>query len=122
MGWGHRNGGLQPTAQGVSSLALQEEALALLTLVLLSWPLQVNIHVYERRRGGFKRISCFDVPSPKAILHVLYCGGIHYDALVVNSLRGVTNSGARVHGGKRARCEGAFISGVHDGGNTLAFK
>lgn len=53
----------------------------------------VNVHVYERcRRGGqqgFQRISCFDVPnkqgSSKATLHVLYCGGVHYDALIPTS-------------------------------------
>lgn len=49
--------------------------------------LNVNVHVYERRRsGGYQRISCFDAPgragrSAKTV-HVLYCGGCHYDALV----------------------------------------
>ena len=41
----------------------------------------VNVHVYERYRGGFKRISAFDYPeSPetKKIIRVLYCGGVHY--------------------------------------------
>lgn len=44
----------------------------------------VNVHVYERRRGGaFERISCFDSPKPtKQTVHVLYQGGVHYDALV----------------------------------------
>jgi hypothetical protein len=55
---------------------------------------RVNIHVYERKGGSsmgtFKRISCFDVPrtggvraggTPARTLHVLYCGGVHYDAL-----------------------------------------
>lgn len=47
---------------------------------------KVNVHVYERYSGGFKRISAFDYPeSPetKSIVRVLYCGGVHYDALVM---------------------------------------
>lgn len=44
---------------------------------------KVNVHVYERARGGFKRISCFDCPEPpSATIYVLYQGGVHYDALV----------------------------------------
>eukprot|EP00929_Paragymnodinium_shiwhaense_P062079 TRINITY_DN3099_c0_g1_i1.p1 TRINITY_DN3099_c0_g1~~TRINITY_DN3099_c0_g1_i1.p1 ORF type:complete len:469 (+),score=85.81 TRINITY_DN3099_c0_g1_i1:82-1407(+) len=45
---------------------------------------KVNVHVYEknRRAGGFKRISCFDYPQARKTIHVLYQGGIHYDALV----------------------------------------
>jgi hypothetical protein len=44
---------------------------------------KVNVHVYERRRGGFERISCFNSPQPtKQTIHVLYQGGVHYDALV----------------------------------------
>ena len=46
---------------------------------------RVNVHVYERlsRGSGFKRISCFDSSKAKGkTVHVLYCGGIHYDALV----------------------------------------
>lgn len=49
----------------------------------------VNVHVYESlsRRGGscsndFKRISCFDSPNASRTVHVLYQGGVHYDALV----------------------------------------
>jgi len=46
---------------------------------------QVNVHVYERGPyGSYKRISCFDAPSARATVHVLYCGGVHYDALVPN--------------------------------------
>lgn len=42
----------------------------------------VNIFVYEQRGGEFKRISCFDAPTPTSrTLHVLYAGGVHYDAL-----------------------------------------
>lgn len=47
---------------------------------------KVNVHVYERYIGGFKRISAFDYPdSPetKPVVRVLYCGGVHYDALVI---------------------------------------
>lgn len=44
---------------------------------------RVNVHVYERGSGGFKRISCFDCPeAAKKTVHVLYQGGVHYDALV----------------------------------------
>lgn len=44
---------------------------------------KVNVHVYERSSGGFKRISCFDCPGcPAKTIHVLYQGGVHYDALV----------------------------------------
>lgn len=43
----------------------------------------VSVHVYERLRSGeFKRISCFNHPSAKCTVHVLYQGGVHYDALV----------------------------------------
>mmetsp|Transcript_15709 Transcript_15709/g.15847 ORF Transcript_15709/g.15847 Transcript_15709/m.15847 type:complete len:332 (-) Transcript_15709:267-1262(-) len=48
---------------------------------------RVNVHVYERCSSGFKRISAFDHPdSPETrkTIRVLYCGGVHYDALVVN--------------------------------------
>lgn len=41
----------------------------------------VNVHVYERYRGGYKRISAFDHPKnceTKPIVRVLYCGGVHY--------------------------------------------
>lgn len=44
---------------------------------------RVNVHVYERRRHGFERISCFNCPQKaKQTIHVLYQGGVHYDALV----------------------------------------
>lgn len=45
---------------------------------------KVNVHVYEQRRGGtFERISCFDSPErTKRTVHVLYQGGVHYDALL----------------------------------------
>jgi hypothetical protein len=52
--------------------------------------MRVNVHVYERVRGGgggVKRISCFDGArsQPERTVHVLYCGGVHYDALLVDS-------------------------------------
>ena len=46
---------------------------------------KVNVHVYERSMlGAYKRISCFDFDEKpgRKTLHVLYCGGVHYDALV----------------------------------------
>eukprot|EP00929_Paragymnodinium_shiwhaense_P046379 TRINITY_DN23605_c0_g1_i1.p1 TRINITY_DN23605_c0_g1~~TRINITY_DN23605_c0_g1_i1.p1 ORF type:complete len:539 (-),score=105.11 TRINITY_DN23605_c0_g1_i1:205-1821(-) len=47
---------------------------------------KVNIHVYERRwLGGYKRISCFEPPqSADRTIHVLYQGGVHYDALALS--------------------------------------
>jgi hypothetical protein len=45
----------------------------------------VNVHVYERVGGGFKRISAFDHPSrpeSRKTVRVLYCGGVHYGAYV----------------------------------------
>lgn len=46
----------------------------------------VNVHVYESRRSdqGFKRISCFDCPEARKTIHVLYQGGVHYDAIDPN--------------------------------------
>lgn len=45
----------------------------------------VNVHVYENVGRGFsnefKRISCFDAPNAAKTIHVLYQGGVHYDAL-----------------------------------------
>lgn len=54
-------------------------------MAVCSCLLKVNVHVYERRgrRGAFERISCFDSPKPtNRTVHVLYQGGVHYDALV----------------------------------------
>jgi hypothetical protein len=47
---------------------------------------RVNVHVYERVRKGLKRISCFDCPnvSLENTICVLYCGGMHYDALLLD--------------------------------------
>jgi hypothetical protein len=44
---------------------------------------KINIHVYEHERAGeFKRVGCFDYPNATRVVHVLYQGGLHYDALV----------------------------------------
>jgi len=44
---------------------------------------KVNVHVYEQTRWGeYQRISCFDNPEARKTVHVLYQGGVHYDALV----------------------------------------
>jgi len=46
-----------------------------------------NVHVYEKILTGYKRISAFDYPSEpetRKIIRVLYCGGVHYDALVTS--------------------------------------
>lgn len=49
----------------------------------------VNVHVYESRRSdqGFKRISCFDCPEARKTIHVLYQGGVHYDAIDPGAMR-----------------------------------
>jgi len=50
-------------------------------MATLSKMKRVNVHVYERYRGEFKRISAFDYPdSPETrkTVRVLYCGGVHY--------------------------------------------
>ncbi|GBG26752.1 OTU domain-containing protein 6B [Hondaea fermentalgiana] len=48
----------------------------------------IQVDVYERSRGGFKRISCFLAPrEPKRCISVLYCGGIHYDALEIHGAK-----------------------------------
>jgi len=54
-----------------------------LEMAACSLLMKVNVHVYERGSGGFKRISCFDHPGHVSkTVHVLYQGGVHYDALV----------------------------------------
>ena len=45
----------------------------------------VNVHVYEKNGGYYKRISAFDhaeSPQDKQTVKVLYCGGVHFDALL----------------------------------------
>lgn len=47
----------------------------------------VSVWVYERRRSGYERISCFDAPrapggGKRGTLHILYRGGVHYDAFL----------------------------------------
>jgi len=42
----------------------------------------VNVHVYEKCREGYRRISAFDVGAPRTV-SVLYQGRMHYDAIVV---------------------------------------
>lgn len=46
---------------------------------------RTNVHVYEtRRHGEFERISCFDAPEQtNRTIHVLYKGGMHFDAIMV---------------------------------------
>ena len=46
---------------------------------------RINVWVYEVKSAGFERISCFDAPGRTAgthTVHVLYRGGVHYDAYV----------------------------------------
>jgi len=42
---------------------------------------RVSVHVYEACAGGFRRISRFESARPRATIHVLYQGRMHYDAL-----------------------------------------
>jgi len=45
-----------------------------------------NVHVYERTGPQYKRISAFDHPvdpERKPVIRVLYCGGVHYDAIEI---------------------------------------
>jgi len=43
----------------------------------------VNVHVYEKCREGYRRISAFDCPNARKTVSVLYQGRMHYDAIVV---------------------------------------
>jgi hypothetical protein len=45
----------------------------------------VNVHVYERCRDGFKRISAFDSKGARHTVSILYQGRNHYDAIVIPS-------------------------------------
>jgi hypothetical protein len=50
-------------------------------MAIVSWLKNVNIHVYERLGGGFKRISAFDhpvEPGKKKVVRILYGGRNHY--------------------------------------------
>lgn len=43
----------------------------------------VNVHVYEKCREGYRRISAFESPGSSKTVNVLYQGRMHYDAIVV---------------------------------------
>mmetsp|Transcript_122859 Transcript_122859/g.342368 ORF Transcript_122859/g.342368 Transcript_122859/m.342368 type:complete len:558 (-) Transcript_122859:141-1814(-) len=43
----------------------------------------VNVHVYEKCSGGYRRISAFAIPNARKTVSVLYQGRAHYDALVL---------------------------------------
>lgn len=42
---------------------------------------KVNVHVYEKCREGYRRISAFEFPGAKKTVNVLYQGRMHYDAI-----------------------------------------
>jgi len=45
---------------------------------------KANIHVYKMTGGEIRRISCFETPvTTRRVVHILYQGGNHYDALQV---------------------------------------
>ena len=81
-----------------------------------------NVHVYEKSRssGGFKRISMFDIPNSSKTVHVLYCGGVHYDALIpTGKLQRMPSPRLQGHGGpkgsmfkgQRLPSPGSFMGG-----------
>jgi len=41
----------------------------------------VNVHVYEKCREGYRRISAFESPGARKTVSVLYQGRMHYDAI-----------------------------------------
>lgn len=43
----------------------------------------VNVHVYEKCREGYRRISAFDTPGARKTVSVLYQGRMHYDAIQI---------------------------------------
>lgn len=59
-------------------------------MAALSQMKQVNVHVYERRGNGYKRISAFDYhvsPEKRQTIRVIYQGGVHYGKPVATALR-----------------------------------
>lgn len=44
----------------------------------------VNVHVYERFREGYKRISAFDSAEARQTVSILYQGRNHYDAISIS--------------------------------------
>jgi len=44
---------------------------------------KVNVHVYEKCSGGYRRISAFELPGAVKTVSVVYGGRAHYDALVL---------------------------------------
>jgi len=46
----------------------------------------MNVHVYERCSGGYRRTCCFDGDGQlaKGTVHILYRRRCHYDALVLD--------------------------------------
>jgi len=56
-------------------------------MAVCSHIMRVNVHVYEQKKkaGSFKRISCFNSPTARKTIHVLYQGRMHFDALVALS-------------------------------------
>jgi hypothetical protein len=45
----------------------------------------VNVHVYEQCKEGYRRISAFESQGARKILNVIYRGRMHYDALVLKN-------------------------------------
>jgi len=50
-------------------------------MAALSLMMRVNVHVYERCRHGFRRISAFEARGARATVNVVYQGRMHYDAM-----------------------------------------
>ena len=66
--------------------------------------------------GGYERISCFNVPKATSTVHVLYCGGVHYDALVPTS---AVQEKKAIHPGKNTT---KLQSWEQKGNNSAKFR
>merc|ERR1712146_128053 len=47
----------------------------------------MNVHVYERCSGGYRRTSCFDASKEtKGTVNILYRRKCHYDSLIIDAM------------------------------------
>lgn len=54
---------------------------------------RANVHVYEPySRWAVKRIACFNAPAATKTVHILYRGGVHYDALLPDGSKAGTSA------------------------------
>jgi hypothetical protein len=57
-----------------------------LEIAVCSLLYNVNVHVFNRVRGGHERITCYDVEDGKRTLNLLYVSKIHFDVLVLKGV------------------------------------